>query len=110
VYPQEIYMSAIDHYQDRIARATERLAQLQARDLLARQRRDSKAKDLEKREQARRRKRISDLAVLAGADKINEDELLGVLSNHMDARSEPSVRQFAVERGKLLLLEVARGS
>lgn len=103
-------MSAIDHYQDRIARATERLAQLQARDLLARQRRDSKAKNLEKREQAKRRKRIADLAVLAGVDKINDDELLGVLSNHMDTRSEASVRQFAIERGKLLLLEVARGS
>lgn len=96
-------MSAIDHYQDRIARATERLAQLQAKDLLARQRRDSKAKDQEKREQAKRRKRIADLAALAGADKIDDDELLGVLSNHMDTRSEPSVRQFAVERGKLVL-------
>ncbi|AZR35896.1 hypothetical protein NG831_12380 [Xanthomonas sacchari] len=103
-------MSAIDHYQDRIARATERLAQLQAKDLLARQKRDSKAKDQERREQAKRRKRIADLAALAGADKIDDDELLGVLSNHMDIRSEPSVRQFAAERGKLLLLEVARGS
>ncbi|UKE63356.1 conjugal transfer protein TraD [Xanthomonas translucens pv. poae] len=103
-------MSAIDHYQDRIARATERLAQLQARDLLARQRRDSKAKDLEKREQSKRLKRIAELAVLAGADKIDDDELLGVLSNHMDTRSDPSVRQFAVERGELLLHNVDRGS
>jgi hypothetical protein len=103
-------MSAIDHYQDRIARATERLAQLQARDLLARQRRDSKAKDLEKREQAKRRKRIAELAVLAGADKIHDHELLGVLSNHMSSRTEPSVRQSAVEKGKLLLDEVAKGT
>lgn len=86
-------MSAIDHYQDRIVRATQRLAQLQARDLLARQRRDSKAKNLEKREQTKRRKRIADiadladLAVLAGVDKISDDKLLGVLSNHMDTRS-----------------------
>ncbi|MGW8341269.1 hypothetical protein Xkhy_20485 [Xanthomonas axonopodis pv. khayae] len=103
-------MTAIDHYQDRIARATERLAQLQARDLLAQQKRERKAKDQEKREQAKRRNRIADLAVLAGVDKISDDELLGVLSNHMDTRSEPSARQFAIERGKLLLLEVARGS
>ncbi|KTF36952.1 hypothetical protein [Xanthomonas vesicatoria] len=103
-------MSAIDHYQDRIARATERLAQLQARDLLARQRRDSKAKDQEKREQAKRRKRIAELAVLAGAEKIHDEELLGVLSNHMATRTEPSVRQFAVEQGKLILADVARGS
>ncbi|PPT72990.1 hypothetical protein XarbCFBP8150_00600 [Xanthomonas arboricola] len=103
-------MSVIDHYQDRIARATERLAQLQARDLLARQKRDSKAKDLEKREQAKRRKRIAELAVLAGADKIHDHELLGVLSNHMASRTEPSVRQFAVEQGKLLLDDAAKGS
>ncbi|ARQ89204.1 hypothetical protein [Stenotrophomonas maltophilia] len=96
-------MSAIDHYQDRIARATERLAQLQAKDLLARQKRDSKAKDQERREQAKRRKRIADLATLAGADKIDDDELLGVLSNHMAARAAPSVRQFAVECGTLFL-------
>lgn len=96
-------MSAIDHYQDRIARATERLAQLQAKDLLARQKRDSKAKDQERREQAKRRKRIADLATLAGADKIDDDELLGVLSNHMAARADPSVRQFAVECGTLFL-------
>ncbi|MEE5089665.1 hypothetical protein V2H26_06210 [Xanthomonas euvesicatoria] len=103
-------MSVIDHYQDRIARATERLAQLQARDLLARQKRDSKAKDLEKREQAKRRKRIAELAVLAGADKIHDHELLGVLSNHMASRTEPYVRQFAVEQGKLLLDDAAKGS
>ncbi|MCI1053877.1 hypothetical protein MOQ19_10195 [Stenotrophomonas maltophilia] len=103
-------MSAIDRYQDRVARATERLAQLQARNLLARQKRDSKAKDLEKREQAKRRKRIAELAALAGADKIHDHELLGVLSNHMSSRNEPSVRQSAAEKGKLLLDEVAKGT
>ncbi|WP_329913683.1 hypothetical protein [Stenotrophomonas sp. SMYL86] len=103
-------MSAIDHYQDRIARATERLAQLQARDLLARQRRESKAKELEKRDQAKRCLRIAQLVVLAGADKIQDEELVGVLSIHMASRTEASVRQSAVERGNLLIEDVARGS
>lgn len=103
-------MSTTDHYQERIARATKRLAQLQARDLLAQQRRDTKSKDLERRVQAKRRKRIADLAILAGADKIDDDELLGALSNHMHARAESSVREAAVMQGNLLLDDDAMGS
>lgn len=103
-------MSTTDHYLERIARATKRLAQLQARDLLAQQRRDTKSKDLERRVQAKRRKRIADLAILAGADKIDDDELLGALSNHMHARAESSVREAAVMQGNLLLDDDAMGS
>ncbi|WP_295964780.1 hypothetical protein [uncultured Xanthomonas sp.] len=85
-------MSAIDHYQDRIARATERLAQLQARDLLARQKRESKAKDQEKREQARRRQRIIAIITSIGADKLDDEELAGCLRGYLKSRGASYTR------------------
>ncbi|MBB4721707.1 protein subunit release factor B [Xanthomonas euvesicatoria] len=44
-------MTATNHYRDQIQRATERLAQLQAKELLANQRREAKAQETAKREE-----------------------------------------------------------
>ncbi|MBW8375968.1 hypothetical protein [Stenotrophomonas sp.] len=96
-------MKATSHYQDRIERATRQLAQLQVRELIANQRKDSKAKDIARRDQEKRRKRLAALIVLAGADQLQDVELLGALLNHIDRRGDPSVRQVAMERGTLLL-------
>ena len=96
-------MSATNHYHDRIQPATERLAQLQARDLLANQRRDSKARDLAKRDKAKRSQRVAALVILAGADRLSDTELVGALLNHLEARANPSNRQLAVDRGATLL-------
>ncbi|MCL1553575.1 hypothetical protein [Xanthomonas nasturtii] len=54
-------MSATNHYHDRIHRATERLAQLQARELLAQQRQTVKTKETQRREEAKRRTRVAEL-------------------------------------------------
>jgi hypothetical protein len=59
-------MTTTSHYQERIARATERLAQLQAKELLANQRRESIAKEQAKRAEARRRAHLAELVFLAG--------------------------------------------
>lgn len=63
-------MTATDHYRDQIKRATERMAQLQAKELLASQRRESKAKELARREEAKRRQRVADLVFLTGAQAL----------------------------------------
>lgn len=96
-------MKAINHYQERIERATRQLAQLQARELVANQRRDSRAKDIARRDQDKRRKRLAALIVLAGADQLQDVELLGALLNYIDRRGDPSVRQVAMGRGRLRL-------
>ena len=93
-------MTPTNQYHDRIARATKHLAQLQARELLADQRRESKAKDVAKREQAKRRQRVASIVFLARAESIDDAELLGALLNHLDARVDPSVRQLVAERGE----------
>lgn len=79
-------MTAPNHYHDRIQRATQQLAQLQARELLASQRRDSKAKQQAKKEEARRRARIAELAVLAGAQSLDDAEFVAVLQQHIENR------------------------
>lgn len=60
-------MSTTNHYHDLIHRATERLAQLQARQLLDDQRQAARTKESLRREEARRRTRVAELVFLAGA-------------------------------------------
>lgn len=84
-------MTEPTHYHRRIQRATERLAQLQARELLAAQRRESKAKEAAKREEVQRRERLADLAFLAGAEVLEDAELVGALLLYQEKRQDSSV-------------------
>jgi len=101
-------MTATNHYHDRIARATERLAQLQARELLASQRRETKVRNATKREHAKRRQRVATVVELAGAYQLSDEELAGAILNHMDARTNSSDRQLAADRGTALLGKIGR--
>ncbi|WP_255470503.1 hypothetical protein [Pseudoxanthomonas sp. 3HH-4] len=91
-------MTAPNQYHDRIQRATQQLAQLQARELLASQRRDSKAKRKAKMEEARRRARVAELTFLAGAQSLDDAELVGVLRQHIQNRNG-QLRQLTCEVG-----------
>jgi len=72
-------MTATNHYRDQIQRATERLAQLQAKELLANQRREAKEQEQEtaRREEIKQRQRVADLVFLAGVQKLDDAELVG---------------------------------
>lgn len=85
-------------YHDRIERATQKLAQLQARELLASRRREFKAKQQAKRDEAKRRARVAELAFLAGAQSLDDAELVGVLRQHIQNRNS-QVRQHVSEIG-----------
>ncbi|TKA14722.1 MULTISPECIES: hypothetical protein [Xanthomonas] len=80
-------MTATNHYRDQIQRATERLAQLQAKELLANQRREAKAQETARREEMRRRQRVADLIFQTGAHALDEAELETLLLNHMRDRA-----------------------
>ncbi|MEA9482342.1 hypothetical protein JH302_00395 [Xanthomonas campestris] len=82
-------MTATNHYRDQIQRATERLAQLQARELLANQRREAKAQETAKREEMKRRQRVVDLLVSTGAHMLEDAELETLLTSHMRKRASP---------------------
>nr|WP_082393861.1 conjugal transfer protein TraD [Stenotrophomonas acidaminiphila] len=92
-------MAATNHYRDQIQRATERLAQLQARELLANQRLQSKARETARKEEEKRRKRVADLIFLAGANELDDVELLGALLEHITNRENQALRATARSRG-----------
>lgn len=96
-------MTATDHYRDQIKRATERMAQLHAKELLADQRRESKAKNMARREEAKRRKRVADLVFLVGAQTLDDEELVGALLKHFASREDLEVRSNATSRGVTFL-------
>ncbi|WP_127172078.1 hypothetical protein [Xanthomonas euvesicatoria] len=76
-------MTTTNHYHNQIQRATERLAQRQARELLANQRRETKIKETARREEMKRRRRVADLVVSTGAHMLEDAELKALLISHM---------------------------
>ncbi|NYI19784.1 multidrug efflux pump subunit AcrA (membrane-fusion protein) [Xanthomonas arboricola] len=92
-------MTATNHYRDQIQRATERLAQLQARELLANQRREAKAQETAKREEIKRRQRVADLVFFAGAQTLDDAELVGALLEHTARRDDQNMLEFIHAKG-----------
>ncbi|MEQ7770123.1 conjugal transfer protein TraD [Xanthomonas arboricola pv. corylina] len=92
-------MTTTNHYHDQIQRATERLAQRQARELLAQQRQAVKAKETQRREEAKRRMQIAELVFLADAETLEDAELVGALLSHIESRNDHDVRNQARSRG-----------
>ncbi|MEB1206562.1 conjugal transfer protein TraD [Xanthomonas campestris pv. campestris] len=94
-------MTATNHYRDQIQRATERLAQHQARELLAQQRQAVKTKETQRREEAKRRTRVAEIVFLAGAEALDDNELLGALLAHVKNRNDHAVPNQAHSTGAL---------
>ncbi|WNF11725.1 hypothetical protein RKE57_06185 [Stenotrophomonas geniculata] len=86
-------MSSTNHYRDQIQRATHRLAQLQARELLAHQRQDAREKAIKRRDDAKRRRQVAELVFLAGAQNLPDDEIVSALQRHMLAVNETRLSQ-----------------
>lgn len=96
-------MTTTNHYHDQIQRATERLAKLQARELLAQQRHAAKIKEMQRREEGKRRTRLADLVFLAGAESLEDAELVGALLKHVENRSDSAIRNQARSMGASLM-------
>lgn len=92
-------MTTTNHYHDQIQRATERLAQLQAKELLANQRQAVKTKETQRREEAKRRARVAELVFLAGAESLEDAELVGALLRHAESRNDHDILDQARLRG-----------
>lgn len=85
-------MSEKSHYHERIHRATQQLAQLQAKELLASQRRDAQAKKKAKRDDLRRRAQVAEIVFQAGAGRLPDVELAALLSKYMTGRCDVAAR------------------
>jgi len=75
------------------------LAQHQARELLAQQRQAMKAREMQRREEVKRRTRVAELVFLAGAESLEDAELVGALLAHAGNRSDAAIRNQARSLG-----------
>lgn len=94
-------MSKTKTLQDQITAATDRLARLKAKELLAEQRQRAKAKADARRADAHRKIQLGGLVIAAGAGDIDEAELVGaLLSYEAAAKNEPARRDQYRAKGR----------
>jgi len=91
------------HLHDRIARATTRLAQLQAQELVASQRKASRARAQAKREDALRRKRVAELVFATGSQSLDDEEIVAALLRYREECREVGARAEAKRLGETYL-------
>lgn len=72
-------MKSTDHLHQQIARATSRLAQLQAQELVVEQRKAARARAEARRASEQRKRRLAELVIQAGAQDLSDDEIIAAL-------------------------------
>jgi hypothetical protein len=85
-------MGEKSHYHERIHRATQQLAQLQAKELLVSQRRAAQAKKQAKRDELRRKAQVAEIVFQIGAEALPDVELAALLAKHMAGRCDVEKR------------------
>lgn len=88
------------HLHDQIARATARLAHLQARELVARQRQEARAREDTRKRAAQRRTQLGQLVISAGGDDLAEGEIVTALLNYQQGHLTADRRREAKLRGE----------
>jgi len=82
-------MSNARTLQDQIANATDRLARLKARELLAKAKEQAKAKAAARRADAHRKITLGGLVIAAGAADLDQAELVGALLAYQERVAKP---------------------
>ena len=95
------------HLHDQIARATTRLARLQARELLARQRADAREREAARRHEAQRRRRLGQLVIAIGGSDLTESEVVAALLRYREERQDRESRERAEAQGGAYLAALA---
>ncbi|NMW23963.1 conjugal transfer protein TraD [Rhodanobacter denitrificans] len=86
--------------QHQIERATNRLAQLKAKELMKQATAQAKARSIARREDAHRKITLGGLVIAAGADNAGDEALLvGMLLDALDRLSRPEYRAAVREQG-----------
>lgn len=92
-------MENTQHLHQQIERATTRLAQLKARDLLAKQRTQSKEKDAERKRLMQRRSELGQVVIDAGCAHLANGEIAAVLLDYRETNKGTEARTRAMARG-----------
>lgn len=93
-------METTKNLHDQIARATARLAQLQARDLVARQREEAREREVARKRAARRRAHLGQIVISAGGDDLADGEIVAALLNYRAGHSTQDRRHQAKVQGE----------
>lgn len=81
-------MKSTDHLHQQIARATSRLAQLQAQELVVEHRKAVRARAEARRASEQRKRRLAELIAQAGAQHLSYDEIRHILALHANSRGQ----------------------
>lgn len=97
------------HLHERIARATTRLAQRQAQELVAAQRQALRAREAARRDEGRRRKRLAELLFATGSETLEDGEIVAAMLRYRDESRSPGLREQAKAQGDAFLSHLGRG-
>lgn len=95
---------------ERIARATTRLAQLQAQELVASQRKALRARELARRDESRRRRRVAELVFVTDSQSLEDGEIVAALLRYRAECRDVSARSEAKQLGEAYLSNLAAGA
>lgn len=100
-------MQTGDHLHERIARATTRLAQLQAQELVAVQRKNLREREAARRDEVRRKRRVAELVFATGSETLPDGELVAALLRHREECRDAGFRDEAKRLGDAFLSSIA---
>lgn len=105
-------MKATEQLTAQIARSTQRLAQLQARELIAQQRTEAKDRAAARRADAHRKDVMGGLVIASGCSDLPPGEIVGALLAYRSKTTDLGQRQHHRMQGELHLskLEAGQGS
>ncbi|MDH5824221.1 conjugal transfer protein TraD [Luteimonas sp. RD2P54] len=92
-------MENTQHLHQQIERATTRLAQLKARDLLNQQRAQSREREAQRKRQMRRRGELGQLVIDAGCQDLANGEIVAALLDYRSTYRDTGSRAEAMARG-----------
>lgn len=102
-------MENTQHLHQQIERATTRLAQLKARDLLTQQRAQAREREDQRKRQIRRRSELGQLVIDAGGKDLANGEIIAALLGYRSAHRDTVSRSQAMARGDAHLAALATG-
>lgn len=98
------------HLHERIARATTRLAQRQAQELIAAQRQALRAREAARRDEGRRRKRLAELLFATGSETLDDGEIVAAMLRYRAECRDAGLRSEAKQLGEAYLSNLANGA
>jgi len=102
-------MGSTKHLYDQIAQATNRLAQLKARELLAAQREAARQRETARRNEALRKNQLGALVFAADCEDLPDGEIIAALLNYRAGHPDAEGRAKACIAGDSHLAGIAAG-